>query len=98
MNDEAKKEFSEFHYIYFNEIHDKLKEIKIEIAHEYEGFNSLETFDGKNPFQSANDSNPEIKIYRLKLYPHLFEQKQENKQIIINLEQLGKKEEFILNL
>ena len=69
----AQKEFSEFHYIYFNEIHDTSKEIKFEISKEYEGFNTLEKFDGKNPLKSAFNSITELKIYRFKLYPADFQ-------------------------
>ena len=43
----------EYHYIYFNEFHDISKEIKISISSEYEGANTLEKFDGKNPYESA---------------------------------------------
>ena len=32
---EKEKEDREYHYIYFNEIHDVIKEIKIEISQEY---------------------------------------------------------------
>ena len=80
-----------------NELQEE-KEIKIEISKEYEGFNTLEIFDGKNPFQSASNSNTVLKIYRLKLYPDLFEQTTKNKKIVINLEQQDKKAQFIFNL
>ncbi len=69
----------EYHYIYLNEIHDLEKEIKIEISNEYEGFNTLEIFDRKNPFQSVYNSNTVSKIYRFKLYSDLFEQKHQKK-------------------
>ena len=88
----------DYHYIYFNEIHDIEKEIKIEISKEYEGFDTLEIFDGKNPFKSAYNSKTVSKIYRFKLYPDLFEQNNQNKNIIINFEQNNKKAQFILNI
>ena len=89
------KEEKEYYYIYFNEIHDISKEIKIEISNEYREYNTLEIFDGKNPFQSIYNSNTVLKIYRFKLYPDLVEQ---NKDIIIHVEQLDKNVEFNLNL
>ena len=89
------EENREYHYIYFNEIHDKSKEIKMEISNEYEGNNTLEIFDGKNPFESNYNSTTILKIYRFKLYPDLFEQ---NKKIKINIEQNNNKSQFIFNL
>ena len=97
-NMEQNEENREYHYIYFNEIHDTLKEIKFEISNEYEGYNTLEKFDGKNPFKSIFNSITELKIYRFKLYPDLFEQKNENRQIKLNMEQQNEKGEFIFNL
>ena len=95
---EQKEQEREYHYIYFNEIHDTSKEIKFEISKEYEGFNTLEKFDGKNPLKSAFNSITELKIYRFKLYPDLFEQKNENRKIKLNIEQQNAKGEFIFNL
>ena len=98
LQEEKEEKEREYHYIYLNEIHDIEKEIKIEISNGYEGFNTLEIFDRKNPFQSVYNSNTVSKIYRFKLYPDLFEQKNKNKNIIINLEQNDKKGDFILNI
>jgi hypothetical protein len=102
MENEIQKEkfekVREYHYIYFNEIHDIEKEIKIEISKGYEGFNTLEIFDGKNPFKSAYNSKTVSKIYRFKLYPDLFEQNNQNKNITTNFEQNNKKAQFILNI
>ena len=95
---EKEEQAREYHYIYFNEIHDVLKEVKIEISKEYEGFNTLEILDGENPFKSKYNSTQVLKIGRFKLYPEIFEQNQPNKNIIINLEQEGKKEQFTLDL
>ena len=97
-NMEQNEENREYHYIYFNEMHDTLKEIKFDISNEYEGYNTLEKFDGKNPFKSIFNSITELKIYRFKLYPDLFEQKNEKLQIKLNMEQQNEKGEFIFNL
>ena len=51
LQEEKVEQKREYHFIYFNEIHEKEKEIKIDISKEYEGFDTLEIFDGKNPFQ-----------------------------------------------
>ena len=96
--EENKEEARKYHYIYFNEIHDKVKEVKIEISKDYEGFNTLESYEGKNPFQSAFYTLPILKIYRFKLYPDIFEQKNKDKNIMINFEQQDKKDQFKFNL
>jgi len=89
---EKEKEDREYHYIYFNEIHDVIKEIKIEISQEYSGFNTLEIFDRKNPFELSYNSTTSLKIYRFKIYPDLFEKNNlETNKIKINIEQQNKK-------
>ena len=95
---EQNEQNREYHYIYFNEIHDTAKEIKFEISNEYEGCNTLEKFDGKNPLKSAFNPNTDLKIYRFKLFPDIFEQKKENLKIKLNIEQQNEKCEFIFNL
>ena len=96
--EENKEEARKYHYIYFNEIHDKVKEVKIEISKDYEGFNTLESYEGKNPFQSAFYTLPILNIYRFKLYPDIFEQKNKDRNIAINFEQQDKKDQFKFNL
>ena len=88
----------EYHYIYFNEFHDISKEIKISISSEYEGANTLEKFDGKNPYESAYNNNTSLKIYRFKIFTDLFQENKKGKTIKINLEQNEKQSEFIFNL
>ena len=96
---EKEKEDREYHYIYFNEIHDVIKEIKIEISQEYSGFNTLEIFDRKNPFELSYNSTTSLKIYRFKIYPDLFEKNNlETNKIKINIEQQNKKSQFIFNV
>ena len=96
---EKEKEDREYHYIYFNEIHDVIKEIKIEISQEYSGFNTLEIFDRKNPFELSYNSTTSLKIYRFKIYPDLFEKNNlETNKIKINIEQQNKKSQFIFNI